>query len=267
MINQDRITELLTGSFFGRHLFVFDEVDSTNAVARKKAQEGAPEGTAVVADYQTAGRGSQGRSWESSPGANILMSIILRPSIQVQSARCITLAAATILIRALEVFLKIEKTSTQNLEVKWPNDILFNGKKIAGILTESSINNRTIDYIITGIGINVNQKIDQLSSGLSSLATSMYHETHTEVERERLIAHILSNFEKHYIDLERTHYVNIVSEWKSYWRMAGRMARITTPVSSERGELIDINVNGSLLYKTDDGLIKELVTGTLTPEQ
>jgi BirA family biotin operon repressor/biotin-[acetyl-CoA-carboxylase] ligase len=266
MLNQERIQELLTSSFFGRYLYIFPEVDSTNVFAREKAKEGAPEGSVVLADYQNSGRGRLGRVWESEPGKNILMSIILRPRISIQAVRCITLATATILIRALKVFLKIYGIKNAELEVKWPNDILLNGKKVAGILTESSINNQSIEYLISGIGINVNQKSVGFSEEIQKTAISLFDVAGRYIERESLVAQILSMFEKQYIRLERTSYADIVTDWKVHWRMEGRAAKIETPVAKEWGELIDINTNGSLLYKTEDGLIKELVTGSVYPE-
>jgi BirA family biotin operon repressor/biotin-[acetyl-CoA-carboxylase] ligase len=266
MINQDRLRELLSTSYFGKYLYILSEVDSTNSYAREAAREGAPEGSVIIADYQAKGRGRLGRVWESEAGTNILMSIILRPRISIQAARCITLASATILIKALQVFLNIDPINHVKLEVKWPNDILLNGKKVAGILTESSVKNQSIEYIITGIGINVNQKSSDFSDEIKDTAISLYDVTSKQIERERLIAQILSIFEKYYIRLERINYADIVKDWKAHWGMAGRAAKIETPVTTEWGEILDINENGSLLYKTEDGLIKEMVTGNIYPE-
>jgi BirA family biotin operon repressor/biotin-[acetyl-CoA-carboxylase] ligase len=176
------------------------------------------------------------------------------------------LATATILISALKVVLKIYDTKTAELEVKWPNDILLNGKKVAGILTESNINNQSIEYLISGIGINVNQRAAGFSEDLRSKAISLCDAAGKTFDRESLIAQILSMFEKQYIRLERTNYADIVSDWKTHWRMGGKAAKIETPVATEWGELLDINTNGSLLYKTEDGLVKELVTGNVYPE-
>ncbi len=266
MIDQSRLQELLSSSFFGKYLYVLSEVDSTNSYARDKAKEGAPEGTVVIADYQTRGRGRVGKSWESEPGLNLLMSIILRPRISIQASCCITLATATILVKALGIFLKAEGVTNVNLEVKWPNDILINGKKLAGVLTESSINSQSIEYIISGIGINVNQRSRDFNDELKNSVISLYDVTEQHTERERLIAQILSIFEQEYICLERTNYANIVDNWKSNWKMAGRAARIETPVASEWGEILDISNNGTLLYRTEDGLTKELITGSIYPE-
>jgi len=266
MINQKRIQELLNSSFFGKYLFILSEVDSTNTFAKHKAQEGAPEGTAVITDFQTAGRGRQGRIWQSDPGKNLLMSLILRPRLQARSVRCLTLAMATVLVKTLEVFIKIEQANPPPIEVKWPNDVLVDGKKIAGILTESSIRDQYFDYIIIGIGLNVNQEVDKLDDEVSAKATSLLEITGVQFERERLIAHILTNFEKYYIQLERSNYSNIVSDWKNYWKMKGLRVQIETPLLTEWGELIEVNSHGYLLYKTDDGLEKELIAGNILQE-
>jgi BirA family biotin operon repressor/biotin-[acetyl-CoA-carboxylase] ligase len=266
MLQQKIIKEGLNTSYFGKYLFIIPEVDSTNAFAREKAREGAPEGSVIITDHQTSGRGRMGRVWESQAGKNILMSIILRPRIPVSAARCITLATATIVIRTLKIFLNIYNKENIDLQVKWPNDVLLNGKKVAGILTESSVMNQRIEYLISGIGININQKVSEFSPEVQNLVTSLSEVTGEVIDREKLIAHLLVMFEKQYIRLERSNFADVIADWKTYWHMVGKAARIETPVVSEWGEIIDINQYGSLLYKTEDGLIKELVTGNVHPE-
>ena len=266
MIEQKRIEQSLKTACFGKYLYVLPEIDSTNTYAREKAREGAPEGSVIIADYQTNGRGTRGRLWESSPGENILMSIILRPKVQINATCCFTLATATILIKAITSFLRIEQDSEADIEVKWPNDILLGGGKLAGILTESSVVNQDIEYLIVGMGINVNQDLKSLSPELRHNSNSLYTETGVRIEREKLIAHILSEFEQQYIVMENTNYNNIVSEWKKYWRMQGRKVRIETPLLTESGEVLDINPKGSLVYRTETGKIKEIIVGTIYPE-
>lgn len=266
MINQKRIEELLKTAYFGKYLYVLPEVDSTNTFAREKAKSGAPEGSVIIADYQTDGRGTRGRSWESSPGENILMSVILRPQVSVNNVSCITLATALILIRSISSFLLSENIALPDIEVKWPNDILINGGKTAGVLTESSIVNRSVEYLIIGIGINVNQDPATLNTTGGYQAGSLSHIAGAQLEREKLIVQILSEFERHYISMERTRYCDVIPEWKKYWRMQGRKVKIATAIAREAVEIVDINRNGILVYKTETGELKELIAGTVLPE-
>ena len=128
MMDENLIKKNLKTSFFGRYLYVFPEIESTNKYARELVKEGAPEGTVIITDYQTNGRGRLGHNWESSHAVNILMSIILRPRIDVEAVQCITLVTANIIIDSLERFLKKEALTQKKFHVKWPNDILINGK-------------------------------------------------------------------------------------------------------------------------------------------
>ena len=266
MINQKRIEELLKTAYFGKYLYVLPEVDSTNIYDREKAKAGAPEGSVIIADYQTNGRGTRGRSWESAPGENILMSVILRPRVDVNAVSCITLATALILIRSISSFLLSQKIALPDIEVKWPNDILINGGKTAGVLTESSVVEHSVEYLIVGIGINVNQDPETINSPSGYQVGSLSHIAGTQLEREILIVHILAEFERQYITMERSKYCDVIPEWKKYWHMRGRKVKIETPLALESAEIVDINRYGVLVYKTESGELKELIAGKVIPE-
>jgi BirA family biotin operon repressor/biotin-[acetyl-CoA-carboxylase] ligase len=261
MLDENLIKKQLKTSFFGRYLYIFPEIESTNKYARKLVKEGAPEGTVVLTDYQTNGRGRLGHDWESSRAVNILMSIVLRPRIDVESVQCITLVTANIIIDSLERFLKKETVTQIKFQVKWPNDILINGKKIAGILCESSSRERLVEHIIVGMGINVNQDVAEFSDEIQHKTTSLFAETSKQLSREELIAQILFTYEKNYINFQRTNYKPCIEKWKRRCDQIGESLLIETPVSVEPGKFIDIDNKGVLIYQTQDGKIKKLIAG------
>jgi BirA family biotin operon repressor/biotin-[acetyl-CoA-carboxylase] ligase len=263
MIDIERIKKTQKTSLFGTYVYYFPEIDSTNNYAGRLAEEGAPEGTVIITDFQTAGKGRLSRNWESSSGSNILMSIILRPRLEIERVSKITLATSEILVSALEKFLSKSKFDTLTFTVKWPNDILVNGKKIAGILTESSLRDKNIIYVIVGIGLNVNQDIINLSDDIRLNATSLFAETGQIFDREILIAEIITEFEKQYFNLERTNYNQVMENWKNRCDHIGKDIVIETHVTSERGEFIDVTEKGILLKMSENEEEKEFVAGTI----
>ena len=263
MIDVKRIKKYNKASVFGKYIYYFPQIDSTNSYAKRLAHEGAPEGTIVITDYQENGKGQRENMWESEPGKNILLSLVLRPHLQIEQVLKITLATAEIVVNVLEQFIRKQNLPEIVFNVKWPNDILANGKKIAGILSESSLRNKEIMYIIIGIGININQDVKQLSKDIREKSTSLLSETGHETERERLIADLITQFEKQYHQLERTSYSDAISDWKKRCQCMGSHLVIQSHSGEEEGVFFDINENGSLLYKTKQGTIKELISGSI----
>jgi BirA family biotin operon repressor/biotin-[acetyl-CoA-carboxylase] ligase len=191
------------------------------------------------------------------------MSVILRPHILVEAIQNITLATATILIQSLTKFLRQERITNISFSVKWPNDILLQGRKLGGILAESGIQNKSVEFVVVGVGINVNQDLNELSVEIRNNSTSLLAETGRFLSREKLIALILREFEKKYIDLERRGYQHVIDEWKKNCKQFGRQVQIETPLFKDTGRLIDINEQGLPLYQTADGQIKKMVTGRI----
>jgi len=173
----------------------FKKIDSTNNYARDLAEKGIKEGRVIVADYQTKGRGRFRRQWVSARGENLLFSVILRPPHSVNKAPLVTLLAA----RAMKE--TIEAVSGLQCTVKRPNDILIHGKKVCGILTESSTRNGNVPYVILGIGLNVNSTRKTLVRG----ATSLRYETGTRFSRDVILSQFLAHFKKHYNLFNKTH--------------------------------------------------------------
>jgi len=263
MLDIEQIKKSQKTSIFGKYIYYFPEIDSTNNYAQRLAQEGAPEGTIVITDFQTMGKGRLDRTWESSKDLNILMSVILRPKLKIEQVVKITLATTEILIVSLEKFLTRLKEANLNFSVKWPNDVLANGKKIAGILTESTLREKDIIYIIVGIGLNVNQEISDLSQNLRKGATSLFAETNQTFHRETLISEIITEFEKQYFHLERTNYNQVLHNWKNRCEHLGKEIEIETHVAVEKGKFQDITENGIILYTPEKDVEKELIASTI----
>jgi BirA family biotin operon repressor/biotin-[acetyl-CoA-carboxylase] ligase len=263
MIDIEQVKKGQKTSIFGKYIYYFPEIDSTNNYAQRLAQEGAPEGTVVISDYQTEGKGRLNRVWESSRDSNILMSVVLRPKLEIERVARITLATSEIIISSLYKFLNKSKIGDITFSVKWPNDILANGKKIAGILTESNLREKDIVFIIVGIGLNVNQDISELTDDLRNNATSLFSETNQKFNREILVSEIITEFEKQYFNLERTNYDQVLQEWRNRCDHIGKEMEIETHVSTEKGKFIDVTEKGILLYIPEDDQEKELIAGTI----
>ncbi|NEU31184.1 biotin--[acetyl-CoA-carboxylase] ligase [bacterium LRH843] len=173
----------------GREQTYFDVIDSTQIVANKLAQDGTKEGHVVIANEQTAGKGRLGRKWHSRFGTSISMSLILRPNLPPQKTPQLTLLTAVAVVRA------IKQQTGIKCDIKWPNDVLINGKKIVGILTEMQADPDVVHSVIIGIGLNANQLLEEMDPDIRKIATSLAIEKGKEVERASLISAILNEFE------------------------------------------------------------------------
>ncbi|MBI3815127.1 MAG: biotin--[acetyl-CoA-carboxylase] ligase [Nitrospinae bacterium] len=200
-IESIKIKEHLTAKFIGSEIYIFDTVESTNDTAKGLANKGCKEGTVVIADLQSKGRGRLGRRWESPAGVGVYLSIILRPSDPTPQLTLLAgVAAAEAIIESSKFKVqssKLEKSKNMEPKVslKWPNDILINGKKAGGILTESIANGKAV---IVGMGINANNEPSSFTDELKSKATSIMIETGRNVDRNLLIAELLNEFEYWY---------------------------------------------------------------------
>ena len=253
----ERISLHLETKELGRNIIYYPVCDSTQTIATNKAREGVPHGTLVVSEEQTAGRGRLDRSWESSAGKGIWMSLILRPNISPQFAAQFTLVAAVAIARA------IEDTTPCVPSIKWPNDLLINGKKVTGILTELQSDMDRVQAIIIGMGINVNQTPESFEGALESIATSLKLEAGEHVDRALLAAKVLFYLEK-YSDM----YVTLGFEpikliWESYNFTIGNRIRATTLRETIEGLAIGITNDGALQLQLDDGEIKGIYSADI----
>jgi BirA family biotin operon repressor/biotin-[acetyl-CoA-carboxylase] ligase len=225
---------------FGNKIYTFENIDSTNNCAKAVAGCGAQEGTTVIAEQQTDGRGRLGRMWQANPNENLMFSIVLRPKVPPEELNLLPLYVAVGVAEA------IEQTTKLKVECKWPNDLMLNKKKFAGILIEGSIKKNVVEHVIIGVGINVNQQT--FRGELEQKATSIKLETGWEMDRAMLFRETLISLEKNY---------NLVSSKKGLQlivpRWVSRSTMINRPISvSQHGNLISGVVKG---LSTDGGLI------------
>lgn len=239
----------LQTDYIGRNIYFEETVESTQKIAARLVYEGASEGTVVVAEEQTLGRGRLSRTWHSPKGTGIWMSVILRPDIPVQKAPQLTLLAAVSIAQA------IEKCTGLSVGIKWPNDILINGKKAVGILTELQADPDKIHAVIIGIGINVNQQHEHLAEDIRNIATSLLIETGREQKRAELMQAIFLQLEKLYKQYIADGFEIIKLLWESYAVSIGREITARTMTNAITGIAKGITEDGVLMLEDREGVI------------
>lgn len=264
ILNSFEISHGLDTEFIGKYAEYFDVLGSTNDYAKKRAQEGCKEGTVIVADTQEAGRGRLGRTWASPKGKGIWMSVILRPVISPYDVQIITLAASVAVVSA------IKKTTGIKAGIKWPNDILLEGKKVCGILTEMSSEMDRVNHLILGIGVNVNQQDKDFTEELRGTAASirMYAEDKklpvTIFKRSDIIKNVLTELEAVYIEVCSGRSLNVLNEWRDYSAVLGKKIRVIYNDSEIAGIARDITDDGRLVVMCDDGVTREITSGEVS---
>ena len=259
--NVIEISSNLKTSFVGRELSFHKELNSTNDTARELASKGAKEGFAVVADSQTKGKGRLGRSWESPAGVNIYTSIVLRPSIMPLFAPQLTLVAAVAMAETISKFLNNGSGYKPEPTVKWPNDILINSKKTAGILTEMSSEIDRINFVVIGIGVNVNMTKKIFPEQLRQIATSLKEEADKEISRIDFIQTLYLNLETWYKRYLKHGFEPIRRAWTGYFTMAGRVVKVRQMDKAIVGVAMGIDDNGVLLLREKSGNITRIISG------
>ncbi|MCD1294231.1 biotin--[acetyl-CoA-carboxylase] ligase [Methanocella sp. CWC-04] len=237
----------LQTKLLGKRVVHFNVTTSTNIVARQMAEEGVEEGTVIVAETQTRGKGRLGRKFITK-GGGVWMSVILKPNIDPMHASSITLMAAVSVTKALR---------GMGLEavIKWPNDVFVNGKKICGILTEMSAETDIVNFIILGIGVNVNNDIPL------ETATTMKAELGKEVSRVRFIQALLEELEEDYLTFKEKGFTPILWNWRRFSDTLGRPVEVSCQDEKIRGVAQDVDEDGSLIVKLTDGTVKKIVSG------
>lgn len=244
----------------GQDVVFYRTTDSTNTDIGRLAKQGAREGTLVVADMQEAGKGRRGREWISLPGESIYMSLLLRPSCNPDKVSPITL------VMALSVVEAIEELEPRNFGIKWPNDVVVNGKKLCGILTEMNMSMESvgkIDYVVVGVGINVNQT--SFPNEISKTATSLAIEVGHEVNRCKLIARVMYYFERNYRVFEVTNdLAGLMEKYNGYLLNCQKQVRILDPKGDYEATAIGIDSTGELLVRTNDGQEVKVYAGEVS---
>ncbi|MFC5732955.1 biotin--[acetyl-CoA-carboxylase] ligase [Cytobacillus gottheilii] len=245
-IGVDEIRFGLQTDKLGKNIHYEESVGSTQKIASRLVLEGAPEGTIVIAEEQVAGRGRMDRSWHSPKYTGIWMSVILRPNIPPQKAPQLTLITAVAVVQAME-------EAGLHPAIKWPNDILLNGKKATGILTELQADADRIQAVIIGIGINVNQKHEDYPEELQSIATSMSIEAGKPLDRAQILQHVLYHLEKLYLLYLDKGFQPIKLLWESYAITIGKKITARSISETIHGKALGITEDGVLLIEDESG--------------
>jgi BirA family biotin operon repressor/biotin-[acetyl-CoA-carboxylase] ligase len=257
----DLLARLGATRVVGRDIRVFEETTSTNDVIEKLARDGVKEGVVVFAESQTRGRGRLGRRWLSPARKGLWFSVLLRPDLRPPQATQLTVASATALVRALE------RETGLKPEVKWPNDILVRGRKVAGILTELSAELDRIRHVILGIGVDVNLNPGEFPPDLRKLATSLKAEAGRAIPRPALAVAILRELDEDYARVGAGRFAAVADEWEAQCSTLGHQVVIRVGERQVRGRAESLSEDGALLLRTDHGHLERISGGDLALEK
>ena len=246
------ITKDLGTRFIGQRVVYYPSLSSTMEIARQEARQGAVEGTVVIADEQTGGRGRLKRAW-LTPKGNIALSTILYPSVS-----CLP---SLIMLASLAVVHSIKAATGLESQIKWPNDVLINGKKVCGILIESDVQRNKVNYAIIGIGINVNLRITDFPE-IQLIATSLSNELGREVSRLSVIRYLLAEVERLYLALSAGG--SLYEEWRNSLVTLGKKVRVAAGETTHEGVAESVARDGSLLLRGLDGNLTRIVAGDIS---
>lgn len=256
IIVPEELKILLPDAALGQEFYYFREVSSTNDLAKKMASEGAPEGSVVVAEQQLKGRGRMGRPWASPPGSGLWFSLILRPEIPPYHAPRLIFVIAVAVCRA------IRQISGLQAAIKWPNDILFKGKKLCGILTEMSAEIDQLNYIVAGIGVNV--KSVEYPPELADTAISLEEGGSRPFRRVNLLVCILQELEIEYGSFLTDGIEAVLERWRELNCTLGYEVTVSSKEETYSGTALDLNEDGCLLVKTEQGEVRIVMVGDVS---
>jgi BirA family transcriptional regulator, biotin operon repressor / biotin---[acetyl-CoA-carboxylase] ligase len=257
----DLLSQLPRSQKIGRDIRVFQETTSTSDIVEKLARDGVDEGVVVFAEAQTKGRGRLGRKWVSPAGKGLWFSILLRPRIRLQEATQLTIASCVALRRAIQAETELPAT------IKWPNDILVRGKKVAGILTELRAELDRVAYAMVGIGVDVNLNANDFSTELKKTATSLKLESAGPVPRAQLAVRVLSELDADYARVRDGEFERVADEWEKHCATIGLEVTIRMADRQVRGRAESLAEDGSLLVRTEHGHLESVIGGDVTVEK
>lgn len=256
LLTYSEIKDFLETKSLGRNFIHYDTIDSTNLMAKKLAREGAVHGTVVLAEEQTSGRGRLGRTWISPKGTGIWVSIILRPNISAYAVSKLTLLGAAAVERAMD-------NMGIDAYIKWPNDLVLNSKKICGILTEMSGEMDRVNYIVMGIGINVN--MNSFPEEVSNMATSLKLETGKEVDRKTLLAALLNYLERFYNTfIEEGNFSQVVNICRKKSVLLGKEVKLINGDDVKKAKAVDLDEDGELVVQYENGTLGKVLSGEVS---
>jgi BirA family biotin operon repressor/biotin-[acetyl-CoA-carboxylase] ligase len=254
-IKKSEILKDLNTTYIGKELYVYREVDSTNTVAKFLSMNDVENGTVVISEKQTHAKGRSGKSWES-PLGGVWLSVILKPNVDQSKFPLITLSTGVAVAKTLE------KIGVENPEIKWPNDIIINGKKVCGILTEAVAKFNTVENVIIGVGIDANLDISQFPEELQSGTTTLKEELKRECNENTLIKIFLEEFEKICELFNQEGYEDILKEWRKRSYSIGKIVEVREPFNANYdGYVVGINKEGALIVEKIDGTLKKVISG------
>ena len=252
VLDPDFILDQLSASLFSENIIFRKSLDSTNRLAKELARQGAPEGSVVLAEKQTAGRGRKGRAWISPGYRNLLFSLLLRPTLPPNEVFALTMTLALAACEAVR-----EKTGLEVL-IKWPNDLYVGQKKLAGILTEFALQGKGIDYVILGIGLNVNW------NPTSSQSTALRLETGRDISRNDLFVGILQRFEEYYKDVSPRQIALYYKKWNALSLIMGKDVEIESAQERVQGKALRIDHDGALIILDLKGRERRIRNGDVS---
>jgi BirA family biotin operon repressor/biotin-[acetyl-CoA-carboxylase] ligase len=257
-LNVDRLQEGLRTKRLGRSVFFSSVVGSTNEWAKELAAYGAAEGTVAVAETQTCGRGRLGREW-FSPGGGLWFSVVLRPELKPVEA------VGLVFVSGLAVADVLRELYGLKSETKWPNDVLVNGRKVCGILTEMNTIGEKVNYVIVGIGVNANFDVEKVfPEELRVIATSLENELGRKVRLEELFKALLEKLENFYELFMKEGFDPILKEWKKYAGFLGCQVEVASGIEKWVGLALDVENDGALIMRLEDGTVKRVFVGDAT---
>ena len=247
VLNEKEIKEFLHTKYMAQEIHYYKETDSTNLRAKALAQQGAAEGTLVVAEKQTAGRGRRGRVWESPEGEAIYMTLLLKPKIHPSDASTLTLVMALSLARAFTEMYGFHPEEHQ-VQIKWPNDLVVHKKNVTGILTEMSADMDTVHYLVIGVGVNMNNS--RMPEEVSEHGTSLFLETGKRERRCKLIAKVMEYFEEDYETFLKSSDMSLLKDdYESYLVNKGAKVKVLDPKGEYVATAKGIDVKGQLIVE------------------
>ena len=257
VFGQNELESRMTTRWAGHPLSFYETIDSTNLRAKLDAEQGAAEGSLIVADMQTSGRGRRGRAWSSPSGVNVYFTLLLKPDYAPDKA------AMTTIVMALAVAEGIRKTCGVDAGIKWPNDIVAEGKKVCGMLTEMSVEQDFIHYVVIGVGINVGRQ--SFAPEIAQTAISLEEACGEKVPRAALVANIMQAFEEYYeVFCQKMDLSGLLDEYNKRLVNCNREVRVLDPKGEFAGIARGINSTGELLVEISDGTVKEIYAGEVS---
>jgi BirA family transcriptional regulator, biotin operon repressor / biotin---[acetyl-CoA-carboxylase] ligase len=255
ILSEAEIRAVMQNGLIGSRLVIEQETVSTNIDAFRLAEAGAQEGTVVIADRQTSGKGRLGRQWVSPGGVNLYCSVVLRPPLMPYEAPQLTFLSAVAVAKAIEITTDLKPT------IKWPNDILLDGSKVAGLLNEMSAETDRVGFVILGIGVNLNMSQEQFPDDLRHPATSVAIRRGSPVARIRFVAVLLAELDRAYTDFLAGGFKVLREEWERRCNAYGRQVQVDMGSSRLEGAFAGIDQDGAMLVRLPDGRQERILSG------